>query len=60
MAEEKKRGGKRPGAGRPKGTNTTPIPFKIRNELLVYVNSKPNRNGFINDCIQKQKDNENK
>lgn len=54
--EEKisKRGGKRAGAGRPAGIKTTQICLKLRNELLDYVNSKPNKNGFINDCIEER------
>ena len=56
MEEKKKenRGGKREGAGRPRGVNTTSIHLKLRNELVEYVNSKGNKNGFINDCIEKE------
>lgn len=51
-----KSGGKREGAGRPKGEKTTPISFKIDNDLLDFVNSQPpNRNRFINDCIRDKK-----
>lgn len=54
--EEKKdsRGGKRQGAGRPKGEECTSIHLRLRNSLLEYVNSKGNKNGFINDCIEKE------
>ncbi len=55
--EERKienRGGKRERAGRPAGSNTTSMHLRLKNSLLEYVNSKPNKNGFINDCIEKE------
>lgn len=39
-------------AGRRKGINTTSMHLKLRNDLLSYVRSKPNKNKFINDCIE--------
>lgn len=50
MAVEKRK------VGRPRGTKTTPFPLKLRNELLEYVRSQKNRNGFINDCIKEHKE----
>ena len=38
--------------GRRKGINTTSMHLKLRNDLLSYVKSKPNKNKFINDCIE--------
>ena len=55
--EERKienRGGKRERAGRPAGSNTTSMQLRLKNSLLEYVNSKPNKNGFINECIEKE------
>ncbi len=57
MEEEKKqRGGKRKGAGRPSGTNQTPISLKLDNDLLnafrVHLDIIPNRSKYINDAIR--------
>ena len=57
MAEEKKQhGGKRKGAGRPSGTNQTPISLKLDNDLLaafqVHHDTILNRSKYINDAIR--------
>jgi hypothetical protein len=50
-----KSGGKREGSGRPSGINQKAISVKIDIDLIDYLNSKDNRNRFINDCIREKK-----
>ena len=57
MAEIKKqRGGKRAGAGRPKGASTHAMPLKLDidlYEVLISLKSKDfNRNRYINDAVR--------
>lgn len=51
-------GGQREGAGRPKGAKTTAISFRMDNDLVEYVNTKENKNRFINNCIREKKERE--
>jgi hypothetical protein len=53
-----KSGGKRDGAGRPLGVNQKAVLVKFDIDLLDYLNSKDNRNRFINDCIREKKERE--
>lgn len=53
-----KSGGKRDGAGRPLGVNQKPVLVKFDSDLLDYLNSKDNRNRFINECIREKKEQE--
>lgn len=55
-----KSGGKREGAGRPTGINQKSILVKFDLDLIEYLNSKENRNRFINDCIREKKEQEQK
>lgn len=52
----KQRGGRREGAGRPKGVTQQAINLKIDKELWVAFNNLkqiiPNRNKYINDAIR--------
>lgn len=50
-----KSGGKRTGAGRPGGVSQKAISVRVDLDLIPYLESQPNRNRFINDCIRKQK-----
>lgn len=45
-------GGRRQGSGR-KTIGQKPMALKLDNDLLPYVQSQPNKNRFINDCIRK-------
>lgn len=49
-----KSGGKRNGAGRPKGLNQKAISVRVDLDLIPFIESHPNKNSFINDCIRKQ------
>ena len=56
MAEEKepkkgKRGGRREGAGRPKGDRRL-FSFRIEGRLADYIDSHESRTDFIHDCIE--------
>ena len=44
------RGGKRPGAGRPKGTSKL-YAFRADNEVAAYLDSQENKTDFIKECI---------
>jgi len=56
-----KSGGKREGAGRPKAELTKPIiSLRLESDLVDYVSKKENKSKFINDCIRKEKINEEK
>ena len=56
-----KSGGKREGAGRPKSEKTKSImSLRLDSDLVGYVSSKENKSKFINDCIRKEKHNEEK
>ena len=53
MAEEKgKRGGARPGAGRPK-TDSKLIAFRVPKEMATYIEQHPNKSKFIQTCIER-------
>ena len=53
MAEEKgKRGGARPGAGRPK-TDSKLIAFRVPKEMATYIEQHPNKTKFIKTCIER-------
>ena len=47
---KKKRGGKREGAGRPKGVDTTLISVKLETELLNLI-PETNRSKYINYAL---------
>ncbi len=49
--DTKKRGGKREGAGRPKG-DSVKYNFRIRKELADVIERQPNKTGFIVSCIE--------
>jgi len=44
------RGGKRPGAGRPKGTSKL-YAFRADKEVATYLNNQKNKTDFIKECI---------
>lgn len=48
---KKKRGGKREGAGRPKGVDTTLISVKLESELLNLI-PNTNRSKYINYAVR--------
>ena len=49
------RGGKRPGAGRPKGDGTSKLyAFRADKEVAVYLDSQENKTDFIKECIVRQ------
>lgn len=52
---KEKCGGKREGAGKPKGINQKAISVRIDNDLVPFIESQPNKNRFINDCIRANK-----
>jgi hypothetical protein len=52
MEKEKKQGGKRKGAGRPKGAVKTRMTFTIDNELIIFLQSKKNQSEFVNNLIR--------
>ena len=61
MAENKnnRRGGRRPGAGRPKsGNRKTNLSITIEPDLLDYVSRQENKSRFINDCIRRRMNSE--
>ena len=47
------RGGKRPGAGRPKGTSKL-YAFRADKEVAAYLDSQENKTDFIKQCITQQ------
>ena len=47
------RGGKRPGAGRPKGTSKL-YAFRADKEVATYLDSQENKTDFIKQCITQQ------
>lgn len=47
------RGGKRPGAGRPKGTSKL-YAFRADKEVAAYLDSRENKTDFIKECIVRQ------
>lgn len=53
-------GGKREGAGKPKGLNQKAISVRLDLDLYEYISSKANKNRFINECIRSFYDSENK
>lgn len=56
-----KSGGKRKGAGRPKAEQVKSImSLRLEPDLVDYVSQKGNKSKFINDCIRKEKQNEEK
>lgn len=49
------RGGKRPGAGRPKGDGTSKLyAFRADKEVAAYLDSQENKTDFIKKCITRQ------
>lgn len=49
------RGGKRPGAGRPKGDGTSKLyAFRADKEVAAYLDSQENKTDFIKECIIRQ------
>lgn len=52
MAEKKNWGGKREGAGRPKGVETTLISVKLETVLVNALPSDINRSKYINDAVK--------
>ena len=53
MSDEKnKRGGSRPGAGRPK-TYSKLMAFRVPKELATYIEQHPNKSKFIQTCIER-------
>lgn len=49
------RGGKRPGAGRPKGDGTSKLyAFRADREVAAYIDSQMNKTDFIKECIVQQ------
>lgn len=49
------RGGKRPGAGRPKGDGTSKLyAFRADKEVAAYLDSRENKTDFIKECIIRQ------
>ena len=53
-----KSGGRREGAGRPRGLNQKLISFKIDLDLLERLKSVKNRNSFINEAVREKLGNE--
>lgn len=51
---KKKRGGKREGAGRPKGVDTTLISVKLETDLLKRIPPYINRSKFVNEAVRKK------
>lgn len=49
-----KRGGKREGAGRPKGVPTTLISVKLETALLEALPSDKNRSKYINEAVREK------
>ena len=49
-----KSGGRREGAGRPRGVKQKPISLKLDLGLLERLNTVKNRNGFINDAVREK------
>ncbi|EJW97309.1 SOS-response transcriptional repressor, partial [gut metagenome] len=47
------RGGKRPGAGRPKGTSKL-YAFRADKEVAAYLDRQENKTDFIKECIIRQ------
>ena len=53
--KKKGRGGKRPGAGRPKGDGTSKLyAFRADREVATYIDSQMNKTDFIKECIVRQ------
>ncbi len=49
------RGGKRPGAGRPKGDGTSKLyAFRADKEVAAYLDCQENKTDFIKECIIRQ------
>lgn len=53
-----KSGGKREGAGKPKGLNQKAISVRIDLDLVSYLESKGNKNRFINNCVREKMNSE--
>ena len=51
---KKKRGGKREGAGRPKGEDTTIISVRLENKLLNKIPPNTTRSKYINDAVREK------
>lgn len=51
---KKKRGGRREGAGRHKGVDTTLISVKLETELLQQIPSHTNRSKYINEAVREK------
>jgi hypothetical protein len=49
-----KRGGRREGAGRPKGVDTTLISVKLETELLRALPLGINRSKYVNDAVREK------
>ena len=49
---QKKRGGKREGAGRPKGVDTTLISVKLETSLLEALPLGINRSKYVNEAVR--------
>lgn len=59
MEEKKsKRGGARVNAGRKNPPKTKPMALRLDVDLVEYLNTKSNKNRFINDSIRKEKERE--
>ena len=48
-----KRGGRRAGAGRPKGTSKL-YAFRADKKVAAYIDSQENKTEFIRECIARQ------
>ena len=49
-----KRGGRREGAGRPKGVDTTLISVKLETELLRALPLGTNRSKYVNEAVREK------
>ena len=51
---KKKRGGRREGAGRHKGVDTTLISVKIETKLVNSIPANTNRSKYLNDALRER------
>lgn len=58
MEKKSKRGGARPNSGRKNPPKTKPMALKVDLDLVDYINTKSNKNRFINDCVREKKERE--
>ena len=55
LSKKPGRGGKRPGAGRPKGDGSSKLyAFRADKEVAAYLDSRENKTDFIKECIVRQ------